>query len=80
MNYQLFGIGLLDDINGDKVAPIVLRHQLNSVPITLDILMEWIRGRGIPDRTWGGLISVLRQPGLVLTALIDDIENVVGTE
>ena len=80
VNYKLFGIGILDDSNGDKVTSIAHQNQQNPQSITLDILTEWVQGRGIPDRTWGGLLNVLSQPGLSLIPLINDIEEVVGME
>ena len=80
VHYKLFGIGILDDSNGDRVSSIAHKNKDDPDRINLDILTEWVNGRGIHDRTWGGLLNMLSQPGLSLFTLINNIEEVVGVE
>ena len=78
-NYTVFGIALLQDDSGARLHAITSENMGNFHDINCQILKDWIVGRGIPDRTWGGLIKVLRSP-CRLNALADDIEAVVGIE
>ena len=45
---------------------IVSEHRDNTEQINMDILSHWIQEKGIADRTWQGLLCVLRVhcPGL----------------
>ena len=71
-NYLMFGITLLDDSKGDKVESIVRQHREDSLNINIQILKEWIRGRG-RRCTWDNLIYALR---LHCGTLADEIEKV----
>ena len=76
MNYQDYGIFLLDDKFGARVKTLAAPHQLNSEPILKAILNEWYEGKGQPV-TWGVLIACLRD--CTLNALVSDIEKYVAT-
>ena len=76
-HYNAFGIALLNDETGNVVSQIV-RDNGKYFEINQAILTEWINGRGMTDKTWGGLVDVLRRPALRLNALADKIEEVVG--
>ena len=77
VDYSTFGIALLNDGTGTIVSGIARTEKGNVPEIIREILKIWITGDGIPDRTWGGLLSVLRSP-CNLNALADRIEAVVG--
>lgn len=62
-NWFTFGILLLDDNEGDIVTAISQQNHGNPERINLDILQTWIRGQGIRDRTWRGLLGALEEGG-----------------
>ena len=66
MQYYIVGTALLNDERGAIVPAIVSEHRGNAEQINMDILSCWILGKGISDRTWWGLLGVLRVhcPGL----------------
>ena len=67
----------MNDKRGIIVPTIVLKHKGNAEQINMDILGRWVRGKGIADRTWHGLLGVLRVhcPGLA-----QDIEETLRSE
>ena len=77
IKYLSFGTGLLNDESGDIVPSIVSEHRGNAEQINMDILSRWVQGKGIADRTWRGLLGVLRVhcPGLA-----QDIEETLRAE
>ena len=77
-HYNEFGTALLDDKKGNKVPQIVSENHRICLDINQAILTKWINGKGMTDKTWGGLLAVLRSPALGLNTLADDIEEVVG--
>ena len=77
-HYDAFGTALLADDMGTIVPQIVSNKNGKCLAINQAILTEWINGRGMTDKTWGGLVDVLRKPALRLNTLADDIEKVVG--
>ena len=72
--YMNFGILLLKDKTGAKVAAITDKHKGNAELINIEILQEWVSGRGKKPVSWRTLIEVLRDTGLGVLA--DDIESV----
>ena len=54
------GTTLLDDRDGTIIPAIAHQHGNNVELINMDILGRWLQGKGIPDRTWHGLLGVLR--------------------
>ena len=77
MQYNMVGTGLLNDERGAIVPAIVSEHRGNAEQINMDILSRWMQGKGIADRTWRGLLGVLRVhcPGLA-----QDIEETLSVE
>ena len=77
MQYYMVGTGLLNDERGAIVPAIVSEHRGNAEQINMDILSRWMQGKGISDRTWRGLLGVLRVhcPGLA-----QDIEETLSVE
>ena len=77
IQYYMVGTALLNDKRGTIVPAIVSEHRGNAEQINMDILSHWVQGKGIADRTWRGLLGVLRVhcPGLA-----QDIEETLRTE
>ena len=77
IKYLSFGTGLLNDETGAIVPDIVSVHRGNAEQINMDVLSRWVQGKGIADRTWRGLLGVLRVhcPGLA-----QDIEETLRAE
>ena len=64
VNYELFGTRLLNDKTGRLVEIIVHDHQQDAKGITMQILKDWIAGKGKPW-TWKTLILTLRDCNIV---------------
>ena len=64
VNYEAFGVHILDDRTGRLVEIIVHDHQTNAKAITMHILKDWIAGKGKPW-TWETLITTLRDCDIV---------------
>ena len=58
--WKLVGIALLQDESGCIVSAIKQQYLGNILDINVEILTHWINGQGIEDRTWLGLLGVLR--------------------
>ena len=58
--WRVVGIALLDDKRGTVVEGIADQFRGKAENINLEVLQRWMQGKGIPDRTWRGLLSVLR--------------------
>ena len=74
IKYFEFGILLLEDATGARVDAIALKHLNNAQQINLEILKEWIGGRGAQPVDWPTLVKVLKDIGLIVLA--DDIAAV----
>ena len=72
------GTALLDDKDGAIIPAIAREHGNNADCINTEILRRWIQGKGIPDRTWQGLLCVLRS--VRRNTLADDVEDVLTEE
>ena len=70
--YEMFGIFLLNDETGDKMAVIKNNCRGDAMKITTAILREWFKGGGM-SVTWGSLITALRK--CTLLSLADQIEE-----
>ena len=68
----MFGVLLLNDETGAEVTAIVTKHHGNAAEINLEILRQWIEGKGKP-LSWDTLISVLNHIGL--GTLASDIKD-----
>ena len=75
--YVMFGVLLLDDHSGTKIQIFAHKHNSDAELINMDILQEWIDGRGRRPVTWATLTEVLRECGL--SELASDIEASKGT-
>ena len=72
------GTALLDDKYGTIIPAIAQDCVYKSERINTEILRRWIQGEGIPDRTWKGLLSVLRSVRHI--ALADSVEEALTEE
>ena len=72
--YLQFGILLLEDTNGTRVRNIEHKHQRDAEQINMEILEEWVNGRGRQPVSWKTLTEVLRD--VELGQLAGDIEAV----
>ena len=70
--YIAFGISLLDDTKGKRVTDFMVNRRGDKEAINLEILQEWVAGRGKHPVTWKTLIDVLR--GINMDSLADEIE------
>ena len=77
VKFYVVGTALLNDESGSVIPAIVSEHGKNAEQTNMDILSRWIQGQGIADRTWRGLLGVLRVhcPGLAR-----DIEETLRAE
>ena len=69
-HYSTFGILLLNDIKGNRVRALKMKGDADDV--VLEILGEWLEGKGLPV-SWETLIKSLRDTGL--NELADQIEK-----
>ena len=72
--YSQFGILLLGDSNGARVRTIEHKHQRDAEQINMEILQEWVSGRGRQPVSWETLTEVLRD--VELGELASEIEAV----
>ena len=71
-DYEKFGTLLLEDKTGNKVNNIKASERDNSLLITVEILRQWLQGKGKEPVTWRTLVTCLRATGLnVLAENID---------
>ena len=69
-----FGIFLLEDQTGASVLSMETKHRGDAEGLNIEILQEWLTGRGKQPVTWETLTNTLRDAGL--TVLASDIEAV----
>lgn len=67
-NYARFGILLLNDEMGTKLTAITIKHKNDAKQINMEILLEWLQGRGKIPVTWQTLVEVLQDTGLAKLA------------
>ena len=72
--YPQFGILLLEDTNGTRVRNMEHKYQRDAEQINMEILQEWVSGRGRQPVSWVTLTEVLRD--VELSELASDIEAV----
>jgi len=72
--YITFGTLLLEERTGERVRAIAQKHMNDSEQVSMEILQEWIAGRGRHPVTWNTLIEVLHD--IELSTLAREIEAV----
>ena len=75
-DYEHFGIQLLEDSNGVRIKGIEKSNRGDSVAITVEILRQWLQGKGRTPVTWQTFVECLRESGLNVPA--DYIEAALG--
>ena len=72
-DYEKFGTFLLEDESGNKVKNIKVSERDDPLVITVEILRQWLQGKGKKPVTWQTLVTCLQDTGLhVLAGKIDD--------
>ena len=77
VKYREFGLLLLEDHNGARIRALALKHNNDSNDaneINIEIIEEWIAGKGKHPVTWKTLTQVLRD--IELSTLADEIEAI----
>ena len=77
VKWMMVGTTLLDDKDYTIVPAIAEQYGNNAQRINMEILGRWVRGEGIPDRSWRGLLGVLR---VHCGALADRVEEALTAE
>ena len=75
--WRVVGISLLNDESGDIVKAVAREFRDNALDINLEIIGRWLQGKGIHDRSWRGLLSVLR---VHCRALAESVEEALTAE
>ena len=71
-DYEKFGTLLLEDKTGKKVKNIKVSERDDPLLITVEILCQWLHGKGKEPVTWRTLVTCLRATDLnVLAENID---------
>ena len=70
VSYFKFGIFLLNDETGDRVCAFKKECKDDAEDVTMKILQEWLRGRGLAVM-WETLVNTLRDTKL--SSLADEI-------
>ena len=72
-DYEKFGTLLLEDKTENKLKNIRVSERDDPLLITVEILCQWLQGKGKEPVTWRILVECLRATGLtVLADRIDD--------
>lgn len=70
---EKFGTLLLEDKTGNEVESIRIAKHDNPLLIKVEILRQWLQGKGKEPVTWQTLVTCLRATGL--TVLADRIDR-----
>ena len=65
--FETFGVLLLDDETGDKMAIMREKFMRDQERVTMEVLREWLAGKGV-EVSWESLIATLRKSKLKLMA------------
>ena len=74
IKYVQFSTFLLDDRNGSRVKIMARKHHYDAEQINIEILQEWLTGRGKQPVTWATFVEVLHD--IELSTLAGEIEAV----
>ena len=74
-DYKRFGTQLFKDSDGSKVRIIEMKHQ-DPVDITVEILEQWLQGRGRMPITWQTFVQCLRDTDL--NGLASNMESLLS--
>ena len=74
VKYREFGLLLLEDHNGARIRALALKHINDANEINIEIIEEWVAGKGKRPVTWKTLTEVLRD--IELSSLAGEIEAI----
>ena len=74
VKYYQFGLLLLEDVTGARIHSIAHKPMKDAEQISMEVLEEWIIGRGKHPITWKTLAGVLH--GIELSTLASEIKVV----
>ena len=77
IKWRVVGIALLQDRSGNIISSINEQYRGDILKINIEILQRWVNGQGIVDRTWLGLLGVLR---VHCTALAQSVEEALNAD
>ena len=75
-DYQYFGTVLLEDKNGNIVTGIERAKRGDPVDVTVEIVRQWLQGKGRKPVTWQTFVECLRESHLHVAA--EDIEKALS--
>ena len=73
IQWEMVGTTLLDDKSGTIIPAIAEQYGNNAERINMKILRRWLQGKGISDRTWQGLLGVLRVHCVALAESVEEV-------
>ena len=76
-HYSTFGILLLNDTTGSRLASMEIECTNSPERVTRKILGEWLEGKGLKPVSWETLVKTLRDTEL--SALADEIQQKLST-
>lgn len=83
VDWELVGLTLLRDSTGKIVSAIKERYVGDATKINVEILSRWVQGHGITDRTWCGLLDVLKEHCSEVADVVEEVlteEEAMDTE
>ena len=75
-DYEYFGTVLLEDKNGNIVKGIERAKRGDPVDVTVEIVRQWLQGKGRKPVTWQTFAECLRESNLHVAA--EDIEKALS--
>ena len=54
----------MNDQKGTRITAIAQKHTNNAEQINIEVLQEWLQGKGKKPVTWNTLIEILKDTGL----------------
>ena len=74
VKYRDFGLFMLDDPNGVRIRALAHKHNNDANEINIEIIQEWVAGKGKNPVTWKTLTDVLHD--IEMLTLAEEIEAV----
>ena len=74
VKYHEFGLLLLEDYNGARIRALAHKHMNDANEINIEIIEEWVAGKGKHPVTWKTLTEVLHD--IELSTLAGEIEAI----
>ena len=74
VKYREFGLLLLEDHNGARIRALAHKHNNDAKEINIEVIEEWVAGKGKQPVTWKTLTEVLHD--IELSTLAEEIEAI----